>query len=126
MPMHSNCLDLPRIRTKHLEKMIPIDISLVLIVTIVQVKGPIIKTNEQWLCDYCAMGENKIDIIIYCIFYISSGSREDPEECGMPILCIFLCLLFVILCMFLYETIKGQRDFRRPDQIKTHMSIVPR
>jgi hypothetical protein len=58
--------------------------------------------------------------------FVNAGPKEDPDECGMPILCIFFCLLFIILCTFLYQTIKGQRDWRKPDQLVPHMSIVKR
>ena len=55
-----------------------------------------------------------------------SGAKADPEECGLPILCIFYCLLFIIIVIFFYQTIKGERDFRKHDQIVPHMSIVKR
>jgi len=71
--------------------------------------GPVIVTDKQWLCHYCSM-----------------GAKADPDDCGLPILCIFYCLLFIILVMFFYQTIKGERDFRKHDQITPHMSIVKR
>ena len=43
---------------KKTKKMIPVKIILILLVTIVQVKGPIIKPYGEWLCNYCAMGKS--------------------------------------------------------------------
>ena len=37
------------------------------------------------------------------------GPQDDPDDCGMPILCIFYCLIFIILCLSIYTTIKGTR-----------------
>ena len=73
------------------EKMIPTDIFLVLIVTTVQVKGPIIKTNEQWLCDYCAMGENCINIIIVSFIF-----PQDLEKTRRNVGCPY----FASFCVF--------------------------
>ena len=55
-----------------------------------------------------------------------AGSGPDPEVCGLPILCIFYGLLLIIIITFLYQTIKGERDFRKHHQIKPHMSVVKR
>ena len=44
-------------RQKKYTEMDPLNIILILLVTIVQVKGPIIKPYGEWLCNYCAMGK---------------------------------------------------------------------
>ena len=58
--------------------------------------------------------------------FTAAGAGPDPETCGLPILCIFYGLLLIIILTFLYQTIKGERDFRKHHQIKPHMSIVKR
>ena len=39
-----------------------------------------------------------------------SGPQDDPEDCGLPILCIFYCLILFILSLSIYTTIKGTRE----------------
>ena len=34
---------------------------------------------------------------------------QGPEDCGLPILCIFYILLLLIICLTIYTTIRGTR-----------------
>ena len=56
MPLHGQCLGKSEIMYV---RMFPTEQVLLVLVTVVQVKGPIIKPYKQWLCNYCAMGEFK-------------------------------------------------------------------
>ena len=75
------------------------------------------KPLSDWLCDYCSMGRPQMSPIILesTVFasIISSETAGPPEvedECGTPILCMFYGLLFCILCMTIYTTLKGTTD----------------
>jgi len=46
---------------------------------------------KVWFCNFCSLTAN------------------DPasDECGLPIICIFLAFLFLIILKVVYSTIKG-------------------
>ena len=43
------------------------------------------------------------------------GPEEDPDDCGLPILCIFYVVIVLILCVTVYTTIKGSKDWWSDD-----------
>ena len=45
------------------------------------------------------------------IYVIWTGPESDPEDCGLPILCIFYVVIFLILIATIYTTIKGSKDW---------------
>ena len=53
-----NCMHKETNMLRKMIKMISTDVLLLLLLIIVQVKGPIIKPYGQWLCNYCSMGEH--------------------------------------------------------------------
>ena len=80
-------------------------------------RAEIIKPYKEWLCDYCSMGPQVswdwwtaghsalIGGHTLCLSLIGQG----PEDCGLPILCIFYILLLLIICLTIYTTIRGTR-----------------
>lgn len=56
-------------------------------------KGEIIIPMKQWFCNYCSM-----------------GPQDNPDDCGTPILCMFYGLLFFIILLTIYTTIKGSTE----------------
>ena len=67
--------------------------------------GKITKTQDMWICDYCAMGMEKEIIFIKRKSFL--GPELEPGECGAPILCIFYGLLGIIFLCAIYSNIKG-------------------
>ena len=47
---------------------------------------------------------------ITIIYQLYVGPEEDPDDCGLPILCIFYVVIVLILCVTIYTTIKGSKD----------------
>ena len=75
------------------------------------------KPLSDWLCDYCSMGRPQMSLIFpplildgVCLSSETAGPPEVEDECGTPILCMFYGLLFCILCMTIYTTLKGTTD----------------
>ena len=48
-------------------------------------------------------------------YYAVWGPEEDPDDCGLPILCIFYVVIVLILCVTVYTTIKGSKDWWSDD-----------
>ena len=69
--------------------------------------GKITKTQDMWICDYCAMGMENKNKIFLSNENLMSGPELEPGECGAPILCIFYGLLGTIFLFAIYSNIKG-------------------
>ena len=68
----------------------------------------IIKSLEQWVCDYCSMGETNRENCNWQLKWNDDpGPQEDPDECGTPVLCVFYGLLLTIVILTAYTTLKG-------------------
>ena len=53
-----------------------------------------------------------ISLWLFCpMNFVSPGPENDAEDCGLPILCIFYIVIFIILLVTIYTTIKGSKDW---------------
>ena len=69
------------------------------------------KPLTEWLCDYCSMSEYP-GYLVVSDHIVSPGPPDltVPDECGTPILCMFYGLLFFIICLTIYSTVRGTKE----------------
>ena len=69
------------------------------------------KPLTEWLCDYCSMSEYP-GISVVSDHNVCPGPPDltVPDECGTPILCMFYGLLFFIICLTIYSTVRGTKE----------------
>ena len=76
---------------------------------------------KQWICNYCAISMNTIILYSYhrketmTISFFKKRLSLDPgdpeaDECGLPLLCLFLGMLILIIAMVIYKAIKGVKE----------------
>ena len=73
---------------------------------------------KQWICNYCAISMTRIPSTnnqqkkTMTISFKLSSDPGDPEadECGLPLLCLFLGMLILIIAMVIYKAIKGVKE----------------
>lgn len=62
---------------------------------------------KVWACNFCSLSKNE-NWSIPSFYSFSLPAANDPavDECGLPIICIFLAFLFLIILKVVYSTIK--------------------
>ena len=62
---------------------------------------------KVWACNFCSLSKNE-NRSVFILLTPPFPAANDPavDECGLPIICIFLAFLFLIILKVVYSTIK--------------------
>ena len=61
---------------------------------------------KVWACNFCSLSRNGKQSFFLLNLLFPAANDPASDECGLPIICIFLLFLFLIICKVVYGTIK--------------------